>query len=253
LLLIAYLGANYGGLQRNPGRITVESVLHDAIVQAGGISQDNSDEFGKVHWQSCARTDKGVSALGNVIGLKMATVPDLVSKVNDLLPQDIRVFDMIRVGKRFNPKNRCCSRKYTYVMPTSVFTPSRYYQGEKRSDKFVFDTQMEAHVNTILKIFEGTHNFHNFTAKGGPKEFKNPSAMRFIMSAKCSSPFMIDGEEWVEMTFLGQSFILYQIRKMVGITICIARDGATPRVILACFEKPKKKASDCAGARTFSK
>lgn len=34
------------------------------LTKSGIISADNSGTFNKVGWQSCARTDKGVSALG---------------------------------------------------------------------------------------------------------------------------------------------------------------------------------------------
>eukprot|EP01124_Arcella_intermedia_P022534 TRINITY_DN3380_c0_g1_i1.p1 TRINITY_DN3380_c0_g1~~TRINITY_DN3380_c0_g1_i1.p1 ORF type:complete len:440 (-),score=95.50 TRINITY_DN3380_c0_g1_i1:243-1532(-) len=236
VLLVAYLGANYAGLQRNPGQITVESVLFEAVGKAGGVAECNSDSFEKVHWQSCARTDKGVSAAGNVIGLKIIESPDLKSKINAALPQDIRVLDIRPVGKRFNPKNRCSSRYYTYLLPTYLFAPSKIHQGDKTAP-FVFDPEA---INAVLKYFEGSHNFHNFTSKSGPKEFNNPSANRYIMSAKCSKPILYDGQEWTKITLLGQSFVLYQIRKMVGLTICIVRDGANPRIILSCFEKPKK-------------
>lgn len=39
-----------------------------AIRAAGGISEANSDEKGfmKIHWMRAARTDKGVSAVGQV-------------------------------------------------------------------------------------------------------------------------------------------------------------------------------------------
>lgn len=51
---------------RNPGFKTIEGELEQQLVKTGIISADNSGSFSKVGWQSCARTDKGVSALGIV-------------------------------------------------------------------------------------------------------------------------------------------------------------------------------------------
>jgi tRNA pseudouridine38-40 synthase len=106
-----FAGANYNGLQRNPGVVTVESVLEKAIVAAGilvfmlykliipshggfsgGITADNAGSFNKVSWQSTARTDKGVSAVGNCIAFKAVMVPNLKEEIQKHLPSDIRVF-----------------------------------------------------------------------------------------------------------------------------------------------------------------
>jgi hypothetical protein len=83
-------------MQRNPGCKTIEGDLHTALVKAGGIAAENSDDFakvgrilsrsevdsrlilphncigfrmqfhGQVSWSRAARTDKGVSAVGQV-------------------------------------------------------------------------------------------------------------------------------------------------------------------------------------------
>ena len=46
----------------------------------------------QVHWQRAARTDKGVSAVGQVVSLKMVTEPEgIVDRINDHLPTQLRV------------------------------------------------------------------------------------------------------------------------------------------------------------------
>jgi tRNA pseudouridine38-40 synthase len=240
-VLFAYVGLNYGGLQRNPGQVTIESILFSALEKAGLIEPGSS--FEDVMWQSCARTDKGVSALGNVISLKIFSFrPDFGPKINEYLPEDIRVINVRKVGKKFNPKNRCDSRRYSYVLPTKLFAPGPHSQNKNKTpvESFKFDSSMVSRVNSVFKYYEGTHNYHNFTAKGGPKTHDNASAARYILSTNCGEPFMIGDEEWVEITFIGQSFIIYQIRKMVALGLSIVRDEANPRIILSCFEKPKK-------------
>ena len=45
----------------------------------------------QVHWQRAARTDKGVSAVGQVVSLKMVTEPEgVVERINDHLPHQLR-------------------------------------------------------------------------------------------------------------------------------------------------------------------
>ena len=53
------------------GAATAEGELEAAIARAGGISEANAGDFGKVQWTRAARTDKGVSAVGQVVALKM--------------------------------------------------------------------------------------------------------------------------------------------------------------------------------------
>jgi hypothetical protein len=44
-----------------------------------------------VHWSRAARTDKGVSAVGNVVSLKMLIgAPDLLQRINAALPPQAR-------------------------------------------------------------------------------------------------------------------------------------------------------------------
>ena len=41
-------------------------------------------------WQRAARTDKGVSAVGNVVSLKlMIDFPDVVQRINAALPEQV--------------------------------------------------------------------------------------------------------------------------------------------------------------------
>jgi len=77
-----------------------------------------------------------------------------------------------------------------------------------------------ARVDAILSVFHGTHNHHNFTKGRQPN---NPSCSRFINSFKTTGFFYKDGVEFVHVVVHGQSFMLHQIRKMIGYTVGVAR------------------------------
>lgn len=64
------LGAGYLGMQKNPAVKTIEGDLEKALFQTGRISATNYGNLAKVAWQRCARTDKGVSAQGQIVSLK---------------------------------------------------------------------------------------------------------------------------------------------------------------------------------------
>ncbi|KAG5220093.1 tRNA uridine synthase [Salix suchowensis] len=82
----------------DPNARTIEGVLFDALVKAGAVSEDNADDPVKVNLARAARTDAGVHAAGNVVSLKMITsrpdVPDILARVNEELPPEIRLWDM---------------------------------------------------------------------------------------------------------------------------------------------------------------
>ena len=56
--------------------------------------------YSKVNLGRAARTDAGVHAAGNLVSLKMITavpgVPDIVARINEELPPEIRVWGYVR-------------------------------------------------------------------------------------------------------------------------------------------------------------
>lgn len=53
-------------MQRNPGARTIEGELEKALFRAGAIAEQDLGDMRKIDWMRAARTDKGVSALGQV-------------------------------------------------------------------------------------------------------------------------------------------------------------------------------------------
>uniref|UniRef100_A0A452I5G3 tRNA pseudouridine synthase n=1 Tax=Gopherus agassizii TaxID=38772 RepID=A0A452I5G3_9SAUR len=80
----------------------------------------------------------------------------------------------------------------------------------------------------LLACYRGTHNFHNFTSQKGPKD---PSAKRYIMEMDCEEPFVREGMEFVVIKVKGQSFMMHQIRKMIGLVIAVVK-GYAPESIM---------------------
>jgi len=73
-MLIAYNGAAYQGLQRNPGATTIEDAMEKALHAAGAISEMNVGTLQKISWSRAGRTDKGVHAVGQIISCKLVLV-----------------------------------------------------------------------------------------------------------------------------------------------------------------------------------
>ncbi|XP_041370240.1 tRNA pseudouridine synthase A-like [Gigantopelta aegis] len=232
-LLLTYCGAGYYGIQRNAGFPTIEEELIQALLKAELIPQEHADTPHKMSFQRASRTDKGVSAAGNVISLKMLLNKDNVpEEINKHLPPQIRVFAYTRGTRGFDGQHHCSHRTYTYMLPTYSFAPFEKFITEA----YRVDDDTIKQVGEILAMFQGTHNFHNYTSGVKPND---PSAKRYIIKFECSKPFVRDGIEFTSLTVKGQSFMLHHIRKMIGLTTAIVK-GYCGKDIIEKSWKPKR-------------
>ena len=123
-VLIGYSGTGYHGLQINHKEKTIEGDIFAALVAANSISKANASDPRKSSFVRCARTDKGVHAAGNMISLKLIIEdPDVVKKINDALPSQIRVWGIHRTNNAFSCYQQCDSRWYEYLMPSYCLLP----------------------------------------------------------------------------------------------------------------------------------
>ncbi|KAI1384761.1 pseudouridine synthase [Hypoxylon trugodes] len=123
-VMIGYAGTGYHGLQINHKEKTIEGDIFAALVAAKAISKANADDPRKSSFVRCARTDKGVHAAGNMISLKLIIEdPDVVKKINENLPPQIRVWGIQRTNNAFSCYQSCDSRWYEYLMPSYCLLP----------------------------------------------------------------------------------------------------------------------------------
>jgi tRNA pseudouridine38/39 synthase len=97
---LAYLGKKYNGYEYHKGNWTplptVEEVLWKALYKARLISPPGAEslEPGDISWEGtdytkCGRTDKGVSAFGQVIGLRVRSSRPLKKRAKPVLDEEI--------------------------------------------------------------------------------------------------------------------------------------------------------------------
>ena len=113
---LAYNGANYNGWQTQPGLPTVQQTLE------GGLSTLLRQSVGVV---GCGRTDTGVHASdfyahfdveeggGESTGGRMLPA-NLVFKLNNLLPSDIVIYDIVPVADNAHARYDAVARTYQY-------------------------------------------------------------------------------------------------------------------------------------------
>lgn len=70
-ILLGYVGKDYYGMQRNPGMKTIEEDLITALLKADLITAEQFENIRAINFQRAARTDKGVSAIRQIVSLKL--------------------------------------------------------------------------------------------------------------------------------------------------------------------------------------
>jgi len=235
-ILISYCGKNYHGLQHNPGDDkvdTIEKRVFQALVAAKVVYSNVISDRKKCAYQSCSRTDKGVSAIGNVASLKCKIPKNLCELVNEHLPDDIRLTGFEQVTKGFCAKKRCTHRTYSYYCPTICFGSKEDWD---RPSSFRLSAEKLESVRELLKKYIGTRSYHNFTSG---KRQGDESAKRHILDFRIQGdPFICNEWEYVELRVVGQSFMIHQIRKMVGLVIARAGDHCQDDHWDRAFQRP---------------
>ncbi|CAG5091707.1 Oidioi.mRNA.OKI2018_I69.PAR.g13207.t1.cds [Oikopleura dioica] len=235
-ILLSYCGKNYHGLQHNPGDDkvdTIEKRVFQALVAAKVVYSNVITDRKKCAYQSCSRTDKGVSAIGNVASLKCKIPKNLCELVNKHLPDDIRLTGFELVTKGFCAKKRCTHRTYSYYCPTICFGSKEDWD---RPSSFRIKNEKLECVKSLLEKYTGTKSYHNFTSG---KRQGDESAKRHILDFRIQGePFICNDWEYVELRVVGQSFMIHQIRKMVGLVIARAGDHCQDDHWERAFKRP---------------
>jgi len=257
-IAFGYVGTNYGGFQMNKNQHTLQSELELALYKANLLSSLNIGHPQKYSFSSSARTDKGVHACAQVCSCKIqfpdgTSVEAIRQRIQELLPSDIQIFDIIRTTRNFCAKTQRDKVQYQYMIPSFVLHNN--IQQVFRDHAIPFDrsadgktpllpeeiqklqTSLKSYRSTVeqrtvlqnaLRKYEGTHPFHNFT-KGMKRG--QAQAFRYILSFTVQDPIIVNDVEWIPTQVLGQSFLLHQIRKMISLVIDVTR-GTVPISIL---------------------
>ena len=215
-LTIAYDGSNYYGFQHQSDVLNIEDVLLAAIKRIDGSVE-------KIY--GSGRTDRFVHAKGQVVHfdtMKEILEYKWVQAINTFLPDDIKVLECEYVSDDFHARYSAIKKEY------------RYYIRHKSFDLF-YRNYMEYIPNLDLdkllvglKKLEGVHDFRGFCSA---KIAKEKGTVKEIYSAD-----MIVHDEYIELVFIGNGFLKYQIRTMVGTLVDIATNRKDLSIIDEIFE-----------------
>ncbi len=218
-LTLQYDGGRYKGWQKlGDHENTIQETLSRVLSEFAG---EETEVIG------CSRTDAGVHALGQVanVKLKRRVQPRILMEyLNQHLPQDIGVTEVISVPESFHA--RYLAKRKTYL-----------YQIWNREHPNPFRRKYSMHVVQSLEIEamrEAAVHFigeHDFTAFSNAKSEKK-SMVRTIYSIELRSE-----EGMLFLRICGDGFLYNMVRKMVGVLIEIGLGklpaGTVPELLTA--------------------
>lgn len=112
-ILFAYNGYSYDGLERKSSEKSIEALLFKAI------AKQYSEQISMTHISRAKVTYDQEHAGKQVISVNLGgsdKLPD-VSLVNKELPNDIKVFKIIKVHSEFSARRNCEARTIEFVIP----------------------------------------------------------------------------------------------------------------------------------------
>ncbi|KAF1938290.1 pseudouridine synthase [Clathrospora elynae] len=117
------------------------------------------------------------------------------------------------------------------VLEEAIKTLKKTYIDVKKA--YRISPERQARVQAALDNYLGTRKYHNYTVH---KKFNDKSAQRYIKSFKVApKPIIINDTEWLSLKVHGQSFMMHQIRKMVGMAALTVRCGTDPKIMEESF------------------
>jgi tRNA pseudouridine38-40 synthase len=202
-ITLEYAGTRYSGWQKQTNARTVQGDLERAIAEAIG-----SRDF---ECQGSGRTDAGVHALMQVAHLEARiTVPreTLRRRINELLPNDIHVLDLVKAPHRFHARHAAVGRSYLYQVSqrrTAFAKPFVWWVKEPLD----VDAMADA-----ARRFLGMHDFQAFT-DDDPEDK--------------STAVLVDGVtigtdgDLVLVRVVGSHFLWKMVRRLVGVLVEVGR------------------------------
>lgn len=221
-LRVAYDGAVYHGMSSQQGigrdslydpthitdkNRTVEDCLFAALLRTKLIEAVNECGYSR-----CGRTDAGVSAVGQVVGIKVRG-PKLADDkqdelpyaaiINKALPEDIRVLAWAHAPEAFHARFDCQWREYCYFFARGTLN-------------------VEA-MQEAAAMLVGTHDFRNFSCRDASKA-PDYNQTRHILHASilsCQETGAPSGLDMYRLVIRGNAFLYHQIRCTMGVLFLV--------------------------------
>lgn len=206
--IIAYDGTDFFGWQKQPHVISVSSTLEQAFSKVFDY---------EINLIGASRTDTGVHALGQVamfnIDCMKMDLETMRLAWNNLLPKSLLVRSLTHVPNKFHSCFHVTQKTYYYHL--FVKRPLPFVARYGWHYRFIDQVDFEKFEN-ILNLYVGTHDFGSFCKI----EEEGKDTVRTI---DCIRLERFDRYGLIRVTVKGPGFLRFQIRRMLGYAIDVAR------------------------------
>ena len=200
--ICSYKGTNYYGWQKQVGFVTVQSTIEEALSR---IYDSPINIVGS------GRTDAGVHALRQHFHFDVTKEKDLnqlAYALNKMLPDDIKIISFEKVADNFHARYNAKKKIYHYQIVLANKDP---FQNDLA---YVYPMELDFDLFKVaLNKFVGKHNYQDFTSK----EEDDDKFIREIFQIN-----VVKSDNNISVGFVGNGFMRYQIRNMIGAAISVA-------------------------------
>ena len=227
-LTIAYDGSEYHGWQIQPGCVTVQGVLIEALRSLLGP---------RARVCGASRTDAGVSALGQV-GLIQIDTPipteNFAKAITDRLPESIAIVKAEDVPMGFDVIGDVKSKLYRYTIYCGPVRPVLHTRHCWHIPA-VLDTEAMRRAAALLV---GKKDFKSFAAAADHRE----DSIRTIFRCDVTEASTDDGR-WVYVDAEGDGFLYNMVRNIVGTLVEVGIGRWPPEKIPEILEARDRTAA----------
>jgi tRNA pseudouridine38-40 synthase len=235
-LVLAYDGSNYSGWQVQPGKMTLQGALEEALARITGEP---------VHVAGSGRTDAGVHALGQVASFQSETglSADVLHKaLNAELPRDMAIVSVTEAAAGFHARASAIRKRYRYQLDDrpirDVFSRRYAWHCRYRLDA--------AAMHRAAQPLVGRHDFCSFETSGS----KRQSSVRTVF--EISVQRRGDNEEGsISLEIEADGFLYNMVRTIVGTLVEVGRrvrgEHWPADVLAACDRKAAGQTAPACG------
>jgi tRNA pseudouridine38-40 synthase len=225
-LIVEYEGTNYSGWQAQKTLPTVQGTL---VQVARRLTRDENASVA-----GASRTDAGVHALGQVVGLKADTdmsCQDLIKGLNFFLPDDIVVKEAIDMPPDFDPRRGSKGKIYLYRIVNRNH-PSALLRNFSWN---IFNPLDLGAMREAATHFIGEKDFSSFMAADSDANH----AVREVTSVE-----IFEKEDGlVEIEVRGTAFLRHMVRIMVGTLVAVGKGKRRPSDIHGIIDARSREAA----------
>lgn len=221
-LTVAYDGTAYAGWQVQPTKPTVQAAVESAWLEITGEA---------IRVMAAGRTDAGVHALGQVVGVatdSLLSTADLHRGLNAVLPDDVAIVAVEEARTGFHATHDAVAKTYRYQIHNGR-TPDVF----QRRYVWHYPQPLDAQkMHAAAEALVGRHDFSSFESAGSER----PDSIRTITAVSVVRALA----DRITVEVAGDGFLYNMVRAIVGTLVEVGKGGRDvdwPAKVLAARDR----------------